>query len=52
LANSIISPSHDIHRGFEKSLATGQVPQMGDFSDTMTVRQLVDIVSYLLSKQE
>jgi len=52
LAVAIVSPSHDIRRGFEEKEMLSQTSRMGDFSDTMTVRQLVDIVGYLLSQQE
>ncbi len=57
LADSIVSPSHAIVPGFgakEPSPAPGGkgVSRMGDFSDTLTVRQLADIIAYLKQLDE
>lgn len=53
LTASIVDPSHRIRSGD----APGQVrseglSRMGDFSEAMTVRQLVDIVAYLQTRFE
>lgn len=51
VATMILSPSHTIAGGFgEQTPEDVQFSRMGDFSDSMTVRQLKDIVSYLRSK--
>ncbi len=48
LAESIIAPSHRISA--EVQLASeGNLSPMGDFTETMTVRQLIDLVAYLKS---
>jgi mono/diheme cytochrome c family protein len=48
LASSIVSPSHKVSD--EVLMKTwGELSPMGDFSETMTVRQLVDLVAYLRS---
>lgn len=47
IANAIVSPSHDVSPRFQKE--GEMLSGMGDFSDIMTVRQLVDIVAYLKS---
>lgn len=41
--DAIVSPSHRI----KGELAEGQLSHMGDFSNVMTVRQLIDITAYL-----
>lgn len=45
---SIINPSHKIARGFPEELVkSGDESRMADYSDVMTVRQLVDLVAFL-----
>lgn len=51
LVNSLISPSHIIS---EEAIADsdGQLSPMGDFTEIMTVRQLIDLVAYVKSLDE
>ena len=51
LAQSIIDPSHAIVPGFKEKDNPLQ-SRMGDFTETMTVRQLSDLVAYLKSRDE
>lgn len=51
LAQSIIDPSHAIAPGFKEKENPLQ-SRMGDFTETMTVRQLADLVAYLRSRDE
>lgn len=46
IASSILAPSHEIGPEARK-LMDGQLSPMGDFSDAMSVRQLIDLVAYL-----
>ncbi len=46
VAEAVIAPYHRIPDDLE-AVHRGEVPQMGDYSEAMTVRQLIDIVSYL-----
>ena len=53
LATSILVPSHTISQGIsrerrQRMLETGS-SSMGDFTDVMTIRQLVDLVAFLQS---
>lgn len=48
LAESIIAPSHRVPEGFT-GVTSGGTSRMGDYSEVMTVRQLIDIVAYLQS---
>ena len=52
LADSIVFPSHAIKPGFRTPESVKGVSRMGDFSDTMTIRELADIVAYLKSLDE
>lgn len=52
LSESIIFPSHAIAPGTRDKTVPEAGSRMGDFSDTMTVRQLVDLVAYLKSLDE
>ena len=52
LADSIVFPSHAIKPGFKTPDAAKGISRMGDFSDTMTVRELADVVAYLKSLDE
>ncbi len=49
IADSIIFPSHAIQPGFGGKNPVDQTSRMGDFSDSITVQQLSDVVSYLKS---
>ena len=46
VATSIFVPSHDI-RGALRPGREDKLSPMGDFTETMTVRQLIDVVTYL-----
>jgi hypothetical protein len=48
LAESVIAPSHEIP-AFLPDVRHGDLSRMGDYGDAMTVRQWLDIVSYLES---
>ena len=52
LATAIVSPSHELSPGMDdkvRAQLAGVLSPMGDFSHSMTVRQLVDIEAYLRS---
>jgi Cytochrome c len=52
LATAIVSPSHELSSGLDEAVRAqlaGVLSPMGDFSHTMTVRQLVDLQTYLRS---
>ena len=52
LVTSIINPSHKLARGFNQeqiTTSTGE-SRMPDYSDIMTVRQLIDLVGFLQSR--
>ena len=52
LATSIVSPSHALSSGIDETVRAqlaGVLSPMGDFSHTMTVRQLADLHAYLRS---
>jgi hypothetical protein len=51
LAESIIAPSHRVAPGMP-GITSGGMSRMGDYSEVMTVRQLVDIVAYLQSLRD
>lgn len=46
LASSIVSPSHTVAVDLTAQ-KDGKLSPMGDFSDAMTVRQLIDLVAYV-----
>ena len=51
LVTSIINPSHSLAPGYPKELITkGNQSAMTNFNDTMTVRQLIDLVAFLQSR--
>lgn len=53
LVTSIINPSHSLAPGYPKELITkGSESAMANFNDTMTVRQLIDLVAFLQSRYE
>lgn len=50
LVTAIVNPSHRLAPGYERGLVrAGGLSRMGDFSEAMTVRQLVDVVAFLQS---
>jgi hypothetical protein len=53
LVTAIVDPSHKLApRGPRASLTSGSLSRMGDFSDAMTVRQLIDVVAFLQAHYE
>jgi mono/diheme cytochrome c family protein len=51
LVTGIINPSHRLVGAYDRSqVSSGSLSRMGDFTDAMTVRQLVDIVAFLQSR--
>ena len=50
LVTSIINPSHSLAPGYPKELITKDGKSaMADFNDTLTVHQLIDLVTFLQS---
>ena len=53
LVTSIINPSHALAPGYPKELITkGDQSAMTNFNDTLTVRQLTDLVAFLQSRYQ
>jgi hypothetical protein len=53
LVTAIANPSHGVPHGRRAALVrSGDLSRMGDFSEAMTVRQLIDIVSFLHSRYQ
>ena len=51
LVTSVINPSHGLAPGFKKEqLKDGKLSPMPEFNDSMTVRQMIDIVAFLQSR--
>jgi len=51
LVTSIVNPSHSLALGYPKELITqGGQSAMTNFNDTLTVRQLSDLVAFLQSR--
>lgn len=48
LVSAIVTPSHSIVEDREE-FVEGELSRMGDFTEVMTVRELVDLVAYLRS---
>jgi hypothetical protein len=51
LFESIVAPSHRIPGPME-GVRQGELSRMGDYSEAMTVRQLIDIVAFLQALRE
>ena len=49
ITNSIVSPSHTIALDSNGKAENSELSRMGDFTEVMTVRQLIDIVAYIQS---
>jgi len=48
LVTAVINPSHDLSKGFDgKKVEAGEESPMPDYAETMTVRQMTDIVTFL-----
>jgi mono/diheme cytochrome c family protein len=53
LVAAIVHPSHRVSRAYpEEKVKSGSLSRMGDMTDAMTVRQLVDVVAFLQSQYE
>jgi mono/diheme cytochrome c family protein len=53
LVTSIINPSHALAPGYPKELITkGDQSAMTNFNDTLTVRQLTDLVAFLQARYQ
>jgi hypothetical protein len=53
LAAAIVDPSHRIASGFRpEEVRSGRLSRMGEFGESLTVRELVDLVAYLQSRYE
>ena len=48
IASSIVAPSHTISEEVRKN-TEGELSPMGDLTESMTVRQLIDLVAYVRS---
>ncbi len=50
---SIIDPSHRLAAGKDRAaIASGRLSRMGDFGESMTVRELVDLTAFVQSRYE
>jgi hypothetical protein len=47
LATAILSPSHRLTRGPGNAVRSGKLSRMGDFTESMTLREMIDIVAFL-----
>jgi mono/diheme cytochrome c family protein len=47
LAQSIVSPSHQISGGASGVAEGGELSRMGDFSESLSVRDVADLVAFL-----
>jgi sulfur-oxidizing protein SoxX len=53
LVTSIINPSHRLARGYKKeSISTDGKSRMTDYTEVMTVRQMINLVAFLQSQYE
>jgi hypothetical protein len=53
LAGAIVHPSYRLAVGYEREAVTsGGLSRMGDFTEAMTVRELIDLVAFLQSRHE
>jgi hypothetical protein len=49
LATAILSPSHRLARGPRQAVRSGRLSRMGDFTESMSLREMIDIVAFLQS---
>ncbi len=49
IANSIVTPSHTIAWDSDGKADESDLSRMGDFTEAMTVRELIDLVTYIKS---
>jgi sulfur-oxidizing protein SoxX len=53
LVAAIVAPSHRFAPGYRREdVQSGGLSRMGDFSEAMTVRDLIDVVAFLQSRYE
>lgn len=53
LVTAIINPSHRAALRYDAAVVrSGNLSRMGDYSEAMTVRQLIDLVAFLQSRYE
>jgi cytochrome c len=53
LVAAVIDPSHRLAVGHDRAtVANGRLSRMGDFSESMSVRDLADLVAFLQSRYE
>jgi len=52
LVNAILEPSHRINMTSPASVQAGRLSRMGDFTEAMTVRQLIDLVAFVHAHTE
>jgi mono/diheme cytochrome c family protein len=53
LVTAIVDPSHRLAPGYPRAaVQSGSLSRMGDFSEAMTVRDLIDVVAFLQSRYE
>jgi hypothetical protein len=53
LVTSIVEPSHALAAAYRpQRVASTRISPMGDFSETMTVRELIDLVAFLQAHYE
>jgi sulfur-oxidizing protein SoxX len=53
LVTAIVDPSHRLAPGYKREdVQSGKLSRMGDYSEAMTVRELVDVVAFLQSRYE
>ena len=51
LLQAIVNPSHELAPGWgTENVQSGNVSRMGDYSQVMTVRQLLDLIAFLKSR--
>lgn len=52
IADSIVSPSHRLAPDSYAEVENDELPIMPDFTDTLTIRQMMDLVAYIKSLGE
>ena len=53
VVSSVINPDHKLARGYpEELIQVGNDSRMADYSEVMSVRQLIDLVAFLHSRYE
>jgi len=50
LVTAVIHPSHNLAPAFKEKLERGEISPMPQFNDSMTVSQMIDIVTFLQSR--